>query len=337
MKKVVNNRKSWGVAVLTGAALALLGASCALEQAPAESGPAVEDFDLSSVPTDMASLEAALVEYSKAYDVNHEHPAVRARRAQLDAVGNQLSNLVETLEIEPGHSVVFYEPQPGLRVIGERSLDAQRRVLAGVALSSFENVYRALRPSAQPPVALLEADRRAGDPMLASAAPPVLDTAPEVDALPAGQAVDKHATSSCTHFTSSHGGCPPGSSGDTPFCFCNNVGVARAFSHTAAHSAWLVGTYAGNVSIKLSYNGGVVLIDAVDAGEIWGLQLISGSGNGTRASCNGCGWSASCNFYSECLRDHRGDVIAVEAGDSYHFGGCTENDQSVQGDAWECI
>jgi len=244
------------------------------------------------------------------------------------------------IEIGPGHVVKFYEPVEGVRMVGERYTGTQERVLKGLSENSFESVYRKLKPGEEPPAALIEADRRATDPELASAPPPLLDQATPEQAEPESPSIDKHATSSCTHFRTTHGGCPQGipSEGDIPFCFCNNVSVARAFSHTASHSAWLLGSYVGSVTLRLTYNGSSVLLnEVIDQGEHFGIQMFSGDGWGTRSSCNGCGWSASCSWYSECLRDHRGDVLSVQTGDSYHFGGCTENDQSAGGDAFECI
>jgi hypothetical protein len=77
---------------------------------------------------------------------------------------------------------------------------------------------------------------------------------------------------------------------------------------------------------------------AIDQGENFGIQLMSGSGKGRHPSCDGCVWLNTCNSYFQCLRDHRGDVIAVEAGESYHFGGCTENDQTPTPPAnWSCF
>jgi hypothetical protein len=334
----MQNRKmriaSWGLALLGSCSLGLLGTSCSSEGdgTPAERPPTVADFDLTSVPTNFAELEAAVAEWDRAYDVGRTHPAVLARKEELVKINDGLANMVESVEIEPGHVVKFYEPHPGARMVTETFLDNQKRALQGVALTSFADVYRALRPTATPPVALAEVDERAADTALQSAPPADLGQATTEQPAPEPESIDKHATSSCTHFKNSHGGCPAGSTGDTPFCRCNVGSVPQAAAAASTHSAWLVAPYLGGVSFRFTYSGTVQSTVPIVQGEHYGIQWTSGSGSGSHPSCNGCTW-AGCNNYPYCVREHRGDVINVTTGEQYHFGGCLEYDYPT----WECI
>jgi hypothetical protein len=323
----------WKWTMLGALVAPLLGFSCLAGEQKENMQPTLQGIDLTSIPHDQASLGAAVLEFDRAFKIAPQHPAVLARKNQLNGINDQLAGIIESIDVAPGHLVKFYASDTG-RMLVERRTPDQPSVLKGVSFDSFAHIHRTLRPAAAVPALLVEADLRAQDAALASAAPPELPQVPEAQDQASDVLVEKHVTDSCQHFKD-HGNCPLGSSSDFPFCFCNNEGVARSNARASTHSAWLVETYAGSVSFRFKYNGSTVSTIAVGPGEHYGIQYVSGSGHGDTPSCPGCSaWSANCNFILHCRREHRGEIIAVEAADKYHFGGCTETDAESP---WECI
>jgi hypothetical protein len=329
-----SKRRSLGIALFVGCAASGLALSCSSGGGEEPSTEAqLAAFDLTSIPTDQASLMAATLEFNKAFNVDQKNPKVLARKDQLNEINDRLANVVETIEVEPGHVVKLYEPTPGARMVSETYQKDQTRVMKTIAATSFADVFRALKPNSEVPSSLVETDLRAADATLMVAPSPEIEQLPPAPA--AEPQVDKHGTSDCSHFKFDHGGCPIGESADPDACFCNNVGISRAFANAATHSAWLVSAYVGSVSFEFKYNGTAYSTVAIAPGEFYGIQWRSGSGNGNDPSCPGCSaWVASCATWTYCRREHRGTIVAVEPGDSYHFGGCTETDYNSP---WECF
>ena len=71
------------------------------------------------------------------------------------------ANVVLRLDVEPGHTVTFYEPTPGGLYLAERMMPGQEFVLRGTAAQDALAAFAQLRPQAEVPAALQAAYDRA--------------------------------------------------------------------------------------------------------------------------------------------------------------------------------
>jgi hypothetical protein len=283
----------------------------------ADASGAVEEQSETSPPLSLRDNRFAdLAERFKAVDdlldANPKDPNALAEVARLRAEVDSRMNVLTTVEIDAGHRVRFYEPLPGVTLVHEWfSQDVKpQSILKGLEFKSLAEVHQKLRPSATVPEVLLAADRRAAEAL--NSLPSITEA--EVIAEAESPLIPK-ISSSCTEFKNA-GGCPTGGSERTPWCFCNRTNDFTK-SHTTDFSDWSIAPYRGSLSLQLSVNGTVLLIDAVPQGEWhwWGTQ--SGKGYGDKF-CN-CGtWQACGSMF--CFRNHSGAILNA-SGDGYHYGG----------------
>jgi hypothetical protein len=287
------------------------GAVETAEETPAES------IRQSAAPAVVQDRFADLAERFKAVDekldANPKDPQALEEVARLRAEVDSRMNVLTTVEMSPVHRVRFYEPFPGVTLVHEWFSQGAKpkAILEGFKYNSLAEVHQKLRPGESVPEVLLQADRRALEP---------LDSLPsmtEADVIhdEASPLISK-ISSSCSEFKNA-GGCPGGGSGDSPWCFCNITGNFTK-SITTDIADWSIAPYRGSVSLQLTVSGTVLLIDAVPQGEWHWWVTKSGSGKGDKF-CN-CGTWQACGTVFHCFRNHSGAVINA-SGDGYHYGG----------------
>ena len=286
------------------------GAVETAEETPAESiaqsaaPPVVQDR--------FADLAARFKAVDDLLDANPKDPSALEEVARLRAEVDARLNVLTTVEVSGEHRVRFYEPYPGVTLVHEWFSQGAKpqSLLEGFKYKSLAEVHKKLRPTESVPDVLLQADRRALEPLNS------LPSITEADVIhDQTSPLTSKISSSCSEFKNA-GGCPAGGSGKSPWCFCNITGNFTK-SVTTDFADWSIAPYRGSLSLQLTVNGTVLLIDAVPQGEWhwWGTQ--SGTGHGDKF-CN-CGtWQACGSMF--CFRNHSGAVINA-SGDGYHYGG----------------
>jgi hypothetical protein len=175
-----------------------------------------------------------------------------------------------TMELNPGHTLEYKVSNDGAMVLSETG-DAETDIPAfehlNVDFGSPRAVFRALRPGVEIPgeiariEALIERTRRVGLDA---------DTEPNgwFSARESTQANDKHATSSESHFRSTHFGCFFATSGDVlRGCVPNwNGGDAHAFG-SARWGIYKVAPFQGSVRPVVLVNNNVFWFDLVNQGQ----------------------------------------------------------------------
>lgn len=246
----------------------------------------------------------------EALNANPKDEKALAEIARLNAEAASRMNLVATVELEPDHSVKFYEPIPGVPVVHEQFPQGEGRMsaLSGRKFGSVADIHQTLRPKVAVPNTLLDLDIRAAQAL--SLMPVSLEAELPEQELPLSPKI----SSSCNEFKAA-GGCPTSSQG-VNWCQCNKVGNFTK-SQTTEYSDWFIAPYKGTVSVEFSVSGVVLMGISAVAGEFHFVWTRSEWGNGDKF-CD-CGvWQACGEHY--CYRNHSGRVFNA-SGDEYHYGG----------------
>jgi hypothetical protein len=288
------------------------GAVETADETPAETiaGPSAAAPVVENRYADLAERFKAV---DDALDANPKDPNALEEVARLRAEVDVRMNVLTTVEVSADHRVRFYEPLPGVTLVHEWFSQGAKpqSMLEGLKYKSLAEVHQKLRPSEAVPEVLLQADRRAAEPLNS------LRSITEAEVIAEESPLVPKISSSCTEFKNA-GGCP--ASGDTPWCFCNITGNFTK-SVTTDFADWSIAPYRGSVTLQLSVNGTVVMVDALIQGQwhLWATR--SGSGAGDKF-CN-CGLWQACGT-RVCFRNHSGAILNA-SGDGYHYGGVFNN------------
>jgi hypothetical protein len=203
---------------------------------------------------------------------------LRAERAELERRAEE-AGLTYTINVEANHIVRFTIPEDNSAILlGERMLREQTSVLAGLESLTVGEIVDKLNPGAELPPRL-EPFRNVRPLQAETAAAPETATPPADIAEP--DLVDKHATSSGTHFRDEHRACPRRLNyGGFPFdghnfaCETNMVRVSRSVN--ATHSGAVIGTYRASTVLSFHLAGTFKGSISILQGEIVSWAGMSG-------------------------------------------------------------
>ena len=248
---------------------------------------------------------------------------------------DDLNHLVARVELEPGYTVSFYEPEPGIIGVSETTPIDGERILRSedVRDRSMVQLYEKLS-GGKAPTALVEAQKRATEArqhatecQAESVLAKDVSSAPEIKASP----LDDGIASTSRSLTSSDGPwwavnvCY--GTGDFRGCFPNwgGGGFAQASAKT---SFFQIAPFSGNsLSVRFQYEGVTKFTDAVFPGQWAGWWWHSDAF-----------WDCWCSPICACgtqdynLRLHRWDILNA-TGDGFHW---THAFKSTCGDTLSC-
>jgi hypothetical protein len=260
--------KACGLAVV--GLFVAVGCSPASGEKPGEPELGTENF--ADIYEELAALDAAL---SK----NPKDPAALAWAKRFDDRSDRANGLIHKVDMGGGRVIKFFEPGDGVRRFSEMAAAGTKPILPrGMNAESFVEVHRFLRPSEPIPTAIVEADARVEDQLLARGEERAhgsfdgesgeVGIEDERDTGP----IQKHASSSCSHFEDDHG-CY---TGDFDVCFCNRTGGGSSYSNTANYSYHAFAAYRGAISIETTWMGQPAHAFQVMEGEWASVQQYVG-------------------------------------------------------------
>lgn len=295
MNDLLSRRRGFSARASVVFSLLASGAACtALDLEPASIDDAAETLDAIDARGDVAI------------------DAITALRPRLDA----LNGLRARVELEPGHTVAFYEPAPGAILISERGPDGFEPRLEQGELDglSITELYLHLTGEREAPAALVQAEQRSRN-------APASDEGPRRMIEPQSSPMAGELGTSALGLTSADGPWFAANlcfnSGDFRGCYPNwrDGGYALA---TARTSFFRLAPYAGNmVQLRFQMDGTTYFIEAIFPGQsthwwahsdaLWGeywprnhrWDLLNASGDGFHWAFS---FKSSCNSISSCDR-----------------------------------
>jgi hypothetical protein len=226
-----------------------------------------------------------------------------------------------------GRVIKFLQPGDGVRLFSESAPAGSSPFLAkGMTAHSFAEVHRSLRPDEPTPAAVLEADRRVEAQKLAREAEPGQPVsegdlpAVQVEDAPDTGLIEKHGTSSCSHFQDpgiGHG-CY---AGDFDDCLCNRKDGGSSNVGGSQYSYHAFASYRGTISFEILYRRQPVHTQVVAQGEAYWHTLESGS-------CSYCDGWGGCTVEWPCFTDH-GHRVFNATDDGYHRHICVDWDGEI--------
>lgn len=208
------------------------------------------------------------------------------------------ADTILSIEVEPGHSVTFYEPAPGGLYLVERMAPEQSFVLTDKESSDALQAFAKLRPGAPVPAALQAAyDRARNLPGDTAAHEPKAGGGQFEAAQAPSSGVTQQAltsSSSAANFVNNNGGCNWGSA--SSFCRVN----------------WANGFYAGTTATS-----GLCIVDHY-AGNGVVIQITVGST--ITSTFQGPGTIAQYSLGTPWASTLRRIDITNASGDSFHVG-----------------
>lgn len=228
-----------------------------------------------------------------------------------DQADNTANNPLLTLDIEPGHSITYYEPAAGFLIVVESNAARHKSVTGNLDSPDAIEVFKLVRPAEEVPGILLQAVERARSALVAAGMPvghtvgasPNSDAPPAMRSAPAapasgdgiGAITQAHSQANPQDFVANHGGC--------------NWGPIWSICRVN----WGGGFHSGTVNA----NSGVGVLDHFAGG---GVNVRLGAGAVSATFFQGPGtlqvytWGIAAGFIPRFFE------VFNAAGDSFHAG-----------------
>lgn len=315
-------------ALMASACIALMG--CLGQNTDGAATDAVE-----TMPASLTEARAELEAIDNTIATQGSSPALHDRTLLIRDRMEELSGLVDRVNITPNHSVSFIVTSDGSTLIGERMLQGASSVLAGntPATMSLESIYRRLAPGRAIPTALLNARPAAAATLNGALAPEtvlseggglqrqrdvaVLKGISDEISVVRGELTTSAADD--TYFRNNF--CPTGN----VFSHCVVDWTGGRFAQaTSDHSITHVAFTGGTGSFFLTYKANGVLKSQIVIlpGEVQTWWAVGGKKSVKNAGCDCC---SACQTHYEASRIGMRWDVTNATGKVFDFGGSFYN------------
>lgn len=293
--------------------------------------PSVEErllAELEALPEEPGAHADALVELTRQFP---NHPAVLDAAERFNAEADARVGLLLAVEVQ-GHTIKFYEPEPGVLLVGEEAPENEPMLLPsgeGTSRSAAE-VFSALLPNEEVPAVLAALDARrapVGVPELADASgeDPDATVGGGESATPTFGSKDDEGVaykySADPYVFMRNGGCPTEvCNSTTRMSVCYPGWRNGIFAEgRAEHAEWHVASYSGDaLRFRILRNGADMGVWYVGAGTRHMFNW-----NGPTRSREVCAFLnvIGCTTFTYVEEARLRAEVFDAAGDGFHFGG----------------